>query len=224
VPVEPGRDRVFRSATGHQVADDHARLIEALQRSSAAEQLHDDASPVAPMAEEDLDVEALMVQGPEEDLSLPLAESEAAEDGSEIVQDQPGGDRMTLISKLKPMEKIRLALLGSAFERSVLIRDANKSVALSAIKSPRVKESEVVAYSATRTLHHEVIRHIARRRDWSKLYAVKLNLVLNPKCPMATAMTFLGHLHAHDVRKVAHSRSIPSALAQAAKRKMNQRR
>jgi hypothetical protein len=49
-------------------------------------------------------------------------------------------------------------------------------------------------------------------------------LVLNPKTPMSQAMSFLSHLHAHDVRKVAHSRNIPSALAQAAKRKMNQRR
>ena len=117
-----------------------------------------------------------------------------------------------------------MAIIGNAFERAVLIRDSNKAVCLSAIKSPRVKENEVVAYCANRSLSHDVIRYIAGRRDWTKLYAVKLNPVLNPKTPMASAMSLLGHLHAHDVRKVAHSRNIPSALATAAKRRVAQRR
>jgi hypothetical protein len=106
----------------------------------------------------------------------------------------------------------------------VLIRDQNKAVCLSAIKSPRVKENEVVAYSANRSLPYEVVRYIATRRDWTKLYAIKLNLVQNPKTPMSQAMGFLGHLHQHDVRKVARSKNIPSALATAAKRRAEQRR
>lgn len=158
-----------------------------------------------------------------------LAEAEAeAGDGPEASDEEAKtevkGDRISRISKLSPMKKIRLALIGSAFERSVLIRDANKAVCMSAIKSPRVKENEVVTYCANRSLSHDVVRYIATRRDWTKLYAVKLNLVLNPKTPMASAMTFLAHLHAHDVRKVAHSRNIPSALAVAAKRRMAKRR
>jgi hypothetical protein len=37
-------------------------------------------------------------------------------------------------------------------------------------------------------------------------------------------MTFLNHLHPHDIRKVSRSRNIPAALAKAAKRKEQQRR
>lgn len=148
------------------------------------------------------------------------ADADADEDHATKVK----GDRVSQIAKLSPMKKIRLALLGSAFERSVLIRDANKAVCMSAIKSPRVKENEVVAYCANRSLSHDIVRYISTRRDWTKLYQVKLNLVLNPKTPMSSAMTFLAHLHAHDVRKVAHSRNIPSALAVAAKRRMHKRR
>jgi hypothetical protein len=70
----------------------------------------------------------------------------------------------------------------------------------------------------------EVIRYIAKRREWIKLYQVKLNLVLNAKTPMNDAMSLLGHLYPHDVRKVSRSKNIPSALAQAAKRKEGQRR
>jgi hypothetical protein len=81
-----------------------------------------------------------------------------------------------------------------------------------------------VAYCANRSLAHDVIRYISGRREWTKLYSVKLNLVLNPKTPMSTAMGLLNHLHAHDVRKVSHSRNIPSALATAARRRMDQRK
>jgi hypothetical protein len=126
--------------------------------------------------------------------------------------------------KLPAMFKIRIALLGTAFQRSVLIRDVNKIVALSVIRSPKVKESEAIAFAAIRTLATEVVREIVRRRDWIKLYQVKQNLVLNPKTPLKDALTLLGHLYPHDVRKVARSKNIPSALAQAARRKEGQRR
>ena len=53
---------------------------------------------------------------------------------------------------------------------------------------------------------------------------VQLNLVLNPKTPMAAAMGFLGRLHQHDVKKVAFSKNIPSALATAARRRLEQRK
>ena len=56
------------------------------------------------------------------------------------------------------------------------------------------------------------------------MYAVKLNLVLNPKTPLSQAMGLLGHLHAHDVRKVARSKNIAAALATAAKRRTEKRR
>lgn len=225
-PADPERDALFRSAAGADVANAHARMVDRVQRAAAGDEVDLDAR--ADEAAADFDVEEALNQAITDDLSLPLDEAEAPEQStSDKVADVSAalrGGRVGVITKLRPMEKIRLAMLGSAFERALLIRDANKQVCMSAIKSPRVKENEVVAYSANRTLSHEVVRYISRRRDWAKLYAVKLNLVLNPKTPMSQAMGFLGHLHAHDVRKVAHSRNIPSALAQAAKRKTQQRR
>ena len=53
-----------------------------------------------------------------------------------------------------------------------------------------------------------------------KLYQVKLNLVMNPKTPMARSMAFLGHLSQADLKKVARSKGVPSALTKAAKRKL----
>ena len=171
-------------------------------------------------------LQTMLGDSPDDELDLPLQADQPMPTVPSASEAKPEikGDRITQISKLAPMKKIRLALIGNAFERAVLIRDSNRAVCLSAIKSPKVKENEVVAYCANRSLAHDVIRYIAGRREWTKLYSVKLNLVLNPKTPMSAAMGLLGHLHAHDVRKVAHSRNIPSALATAAKRRMDQRR
>lgn len=180
------------------------------------------AETAAPVEEE---ADALPEQSDEE----VAEETEEADEllgpeGTAEDPNKPPPDKITLISKLKPMAKIRMALLGNAFERSVLIRDSNKAVCMSAIKSPRVKENEVEKYAANRSLSHDVVRYIARRRDWTKNYSIKLQLVLNPKTPMSAAMGFLNHLRQHDVKKVARSKNIPSALATAAKRRMDRRR
>lgn len=203
------RDEAFHSAT-ERVRQDHAKVLEKIAQQTASDlaeaEWFDDG--------EDPNELELVLEG--------LDTSQSPTSTRETTR--ASGDRLGQITRLRPLEKIRLALLGTAFERSVLIRDQNKAVSLSAIKSPKVKDNEVIAYSANRALSPDVIRYIARRREWTKLYQVKLNLVLNPKTPMAAAMSFLGHLHAHDVRKVARSRNVPSALAQAAKRKSTQQR
>src|SRR5690606_36210087 len=117
--------------------------------------------------------------------------------------------------------KIRLATLGNAFDRAVLIRDPKKLVAMAAIKSPGVTDSEVVKYAGLSTLPEEVIGYIAGRREWTKLYSVKLALVNNPKCPIGAAMRLLPHLREKDQDALARSKGIPSALAaQARKLKM----
>lgn len=214
---EPDRDDVFKAATGSGVAQAHARVVERVKSSTADEELALDR------AAEDAsgpDLRALLSQAANDDLSLDLAEDGAAAP----VPVAPGEEPRKRRSDLNPMEKIRLALLGDAFDRFELIRDSNKIVAMSAIKSPRVTDNEVVAYAANRTLARDVIQYIAKRKEWLGLYAVKLNLVLNPKTPLAQAMNFLTSLHVHDIKKVAFSKNIPSALAVAARRRMEQRR
>lgn len=127
--------------------------------------------------------------------------------------------RHAQLRSMSPMEKIRAALLGSASDRAVLVRDNNKTVAMAAIKCPRVRDNEVVAYSADRALTNDVIRYIASRREWVKLYAVKVNLVMNPKTPVPRAMALLSSLSRKDLAKVARSKNVSSTLQKAAKRK-----
>ena len=220
----PAEDAAFKKAMGREVMAQHDRYVATLEQAGVGEDVAPEEIREAPSQFEGLDLDALLGGGATDDLSLPMDGETEAPVTEEPAEEEVKGDRLSQITMLPVMQKIRLAMLGNSFERSVLIRDSNKQVALSVIKSARVKENEAIAFAANRALSHDVIRHIATRKEWLKLYQLKLNLVLNPKTPLSSAMTFLNHLHPHDIRKVSRSRNIPAALAKAAKRKEQQRR
>jgi len=121
-------------------------------------------------------------------------------------------------TRLKLHEKIRLATLGNAYCRSNLIRDSNKMVSLAVIRSPLITDTEVVRYASNRQIGEDVIRYIANQRDFTKMYQVKLNLAQNPKCPLGFSLRFLPMLHAEDLKALAKSKNVPSALAVAARK------
>jgi hypothetical protein len=228
-PVDESRDEMFKQvhSTGG-AAKAEAALLDVLGTSDV-----DDALELP-----DLPDDAEIYDGP----PLPHEQAELAADGEDgeaseavdasevapVVREedkQPVSkeSRMQQILQMRPLEKIRTALLGDKYDRSLLVRDSNKTVAIAAIRSPKIRDDEAIAYSANRALPLEVITYISNRRDWIKLYSVKLNLVMNPKTPMARSMSLLAFLNRGDVTKVSRSKNIPSALASAAKRKLASR-
>ena len=140
------------------------------------------------------------------------ADQEAARDA----QGEEKSEKAVAISQLSTAAKVRLATLGNAFARAILIRDTNRVIALAAVRSPAVTEQEAEAFAANRGLNDDVIRYLAGQRQFTRRYSVKLNLVNNPKCPLQASMVFLGHLTAKDLKIVARSKGVPSALAKAA--------
>ncbi len=217
-PVDESRDAMFAALhSTEQAAKVEAAALELFGQAEV-----DDALELP-----ELEDEGEIFEG-----ELPGEEpAEAAEgEDEEKSQARPGDApppsrerRLGQLMGMRPLEKIRTALLGDKYDRSILVRDSNKLVAIATIKSPKVREDEAVAYSANRSLSHEVVAYISNRREWIKLYSVKLNLVMNPKTPMSRSMTLLAHLNQNDVQKVARSKNIPSALATAAKRKVQAR-
>jgi len=119
-------------------------------------------------------------------------------------------------------EKIRMALLGNAAARSILVRDPNRVVAMAAISSPTMGESEAKNAAQSREVSEDVLRYIGRKREWLRSYEIKRHLCNNPKTPLALSMTFLAHLRRNDLRALSRSRGIPSPLKQAAKRRAKQ--
>jgi hypothetical protein len=121
------------------------------------------------------------------------------------------------ISTLNVAQKIRLALLGTAAHRALLITDSNRLVAIAAIKSPTVTDQEVMRYATNRSVPEDVIRYIASKREWTRNYFVKVNLVNNPKTPLPTAMQFLSHLRRHDLKALVGNKNVPAGLTSAAR-------
>lgn len=145
----------------------------------------------------------------------------SGDDGAEMPGDEELDEEQDLRKRaslvgLSVAQKIRLCMIGSGYHRALLLRDPNRIVALAAIKSPLIKETEVVRVTQSRSVNDDVIRHIAQNRDWLKLYQVKVGLLNNPKTPLPTSMRLLPHLRLNDLRALTRSRNIPNALRQAA--------
>lgn len=129
-------------------------------------------------------------------------------------------ERLTFTQRVMRMtvsQKIKLATLGNKEARTILLRDSNKLVALAAVQSPRLSDTEIAALTNSRTLHEDVMRYVVRNREWLKNYQVKVNLVNNPKCPLATSIKLLQHLHLSELKSVARNKNIASTLSTQAR-------
>ncbi len=113
----------------------------------------------------------------------------------------------TPFDKLSVPAKIRLAMLGNAFDRAKAIRDPIKLVAVAAIKAGGVTEFEAAGYASNPGLPEEVIKYIAQKRDWTKAYGVKFSLCRNPKTPITEAMRLLPFLREKDLQRSCAARA-----------------
>ncbi len=206
-------DRVVELAVRNQVRvpglaawDEIARALEGGARATA----DDDALFAAATAKRSDD--SVLTEG---DAEEPVDD----DDDKPVVADED-----IPIDKLSMPAKIRLATLGDAFKRNVLIRSPVKIVALAAIKSPRVSEFEAAHYASNQALDESVIRHIASRREWTKLYGIKYSLCRNPKTPVTEAMRLLPFLREKDLTNLSKSKGVPSAVVAQARKLMMQRR
>jgi hypothetical protein len=142
--------------------------------------------------------------------------------GDEVVEDKflPLHARLAMMTV---SQKIRRAMLGTAAERLLLVRDSNRLVAQAAVKSPGIQENEVVRMSASRNLSEDVLRTIALDPEWTRSHQIKLNLVQNPRTPFASAARFIPHLREHELKGLARSKNVTGAISQAARQQLSRR-
>jgi hypothetical protein len=119
--------------------------------------------------------------------------------------------------------KVRAATLGDAFIRNEAIRDPNKLVAMAAIQSPGVTDIEAARYARNHALAEDVIKHITKKTNWTKVYAVKMSLCRNPKAPIAETSRLLPFLRPKDLLSISRSKGVPSAVTAQARRLIAQR-
>jgi len=130
----------------------------------------------------------------------------------------PEGSLYALVQKMSVFQKIKLARLGNKEARGLLIRDRNKIVAMAAINSPKIGTNEVEAFAKSRNLSDEVLRAIARNRQWTRGYPIKLALATNPKCPQPIAVRFVNYLQDNDLRSIMKSKDVHRIVSMAARR------
>lgn len=158
----------------------------------------------------------------DEQSGIPDEEEETGEG-----QEQEEGKQENLIQKLqrlKVSEKIRLAMTGDKEARVLLIRDSNRMVQIAIINNPRITEGEVTSIAYSRNVDEEVLRRIANNREWIKLYQVRSALAKNPKTPLAISIKMVQTLPPNDLKELSRSKSVPAAVANAARRLMAQKR
>ena len=120
--------------------------------------------------------------------------------------------------------QIRLATLGNAVQRNTLIRSPIRLVAMAAVRSPAVKDIEVTRWASNHSLHEDVIRYIASRREWTKGYGIKVSLCRNPKAPIAEVTRLLPFMREKDLAMLSKSKGVPSAVSAQARKLLMQRR
>ncbi len=146
-----------------------------------------------------------------------------ADDAAPEEEEKRGRSVAGMIRDMNIAQKVRLAVMGGKTERGILIRDTNKIVARSVIRSPAVSDAEAMTYAKDKGLIDEVIMYIAKNKKWTRHYQMKLNLVQNPKTPISEALNFLKFLRASDLRAVSRSRNVPPPIAKAAKAMLRSR-
>jgi hypothetical protein len=87
-----------------------------------------------------------------------------------------------MVASLPVINKVKLALSGTREQRSVLVRDANKVVAVAPVMgSPKLNVTKVEAFTKMSSVQEEVLRIIGTNSRWVKHYPIAAALVGNAR-------------------------------------------
>jgi hypothetical protein len=122
------------------------------------------------------------------------------------------------IMRMTVGERIKLALKGNRDARSILMRDTNRLIPKLVLQNPRISDDEIIALGRNRNADTELLRMVGEDREWSQNPQIRSALVTNPKTPVTVALKFIKFLPERELRQLAKSKNITSAVATAAKR------
>ncbi len=122
-----------------------------------------------------------------------------------------------IISTSTASKKIKLAIVGNSEVRKMLMRDSNKLIAITALKSPKTREGDVEELVRSRSIHEDILAEIGNTRIWLRNYKIRLSLVQNPKTPLYISSKLLHTLSERDIKAISKDKNVPSSLASMAK-------
>jgi hypothetical protein len=120
------------------------------------------------------------------------------------------------INHLDVKGRIQLALKGSKEERSILIRDGTKVVALAVLDAPKLSDGEVEKFALQKNVLEAVLRQIPLKRRFMKNYIVVRNLVANPRTPLDLSLGLMKHLLAVDLKNISANKEVSETVRKLA--------
>jgi hypothetical protein len=133
--------------------------------------------------------------------------------------------KLTLTQKVQRMgvgKKVQLALKGGREMRMLLIKDPSKEVKNMVLKNPRITEGEIEIIAANKNTPTDLLREIAKNKDWIKNYTIKTSLVYNPKTPIPYAINFVKTLNKKDLKNLSKSKAVPEPVRLIARKFMKE--
>jgi hypothetical protein len=130
------------------------------------------------------------------------------------VKPQLGRRENTLqeINRLDVKGRIQLAMKGNKEERSILIRDGTKVVALAVLDAPKLSDGEVEKFALQKNVLEAVLRQIPLKRRFMKNYIVVRNLVANPRTPLDLGLGLMKHLQPQDLKNISGNKEISETV------------
>ena len=127
------------------------------------------------------------------------------------------------ISKLDIRGRITLAMRGSKEDRSILIRDSTKLVAIAVLESPKVSDGEVEKFALQKNVLEAVLRAIPLKRRFAKNYNIMRNLVQNPRTPLDLSLGLMKNLLIHDLKNLSGNKEVSDTIRKLALRMFKQK-
>jgi hypothetical protein len=120
------------------------------------------------------------------------------------------------INRLDVKGRIQLALKGNKEERSILIRDGTKVVALAVLDAPKITDGEVEKFALQKNVLEAVLRQIPLKRRFMKNYVVVRNLVSNPRAPLDLGLSLMKHLLIQDLKNLSSNKEVADTVRKLA--------
>ena len=126
------------------------------------------------------------------------------------------GSALQKIAKLDIKGRIQMAMKGTKEERSILIRDSTKLVALAVLESGKITDGEVEKFASQKNVLEAVLRQIPMKRRYAKNYNVVRNLVANPRTPLDVSLALMKNLLVSDLRNLSSNKEVSDTIRKLA--------
>ena len=141
----------------------------------------------------------------------------------QLTPNEQRGSALQKIAKLDIKGRIQLAMKGSKEERSLLIRDGTKIVALAVLESPKISDGEVERFASQKNVLEAVLRGIPMKRRFAKNYNIIRNLVFNPRTPLDLSLGLMKNMLIGDLRALSGNKEISDTVRKLATKMFKQK-